>query len=115
MDVTDCAAGFIMETSPWNNISCEIVEKILIYVPSTDMVYNRPWVCKMGMNILLQPRFWIRKLKNIHVTISEEIRSVLLGFEENVQVACLYQACLNEERAVCNNKYKCPLSYNGHI
>ena len=87
----------------WQHLPQEVLEKILINVPTSDLSLNKVWVCKMWTPILQKPMFWTRKLLDINITVEDKIKSALAEFEEKIQVASLYHASLNEEQKILKN------------
>ena len=84
----------------WENIPYEILEKILLDVPSYQISLNKSWVCKRWTNIILQHQFWLKKIKKHGVNIDYDIWCVLQEFENNKIVTCLFYASVYLEYCI---------------
>lgn len=90
-----------MDPRYFDKISDEILEKILLDVPTSQIQFNGPWVCKTWRKIIWKRQFWVQKLKKDGFVIENE-RGLwsLLGkkkCDNKETAACLYYAALYRE------------------
>ncbi|CAL4156820.1 unnamed protein product, partial [Meganyctiphanes norvegica] len=89
-----------MDPRYWDRIPDEILENILIDVPTYQIPLNEAWICKRWTRIILHSQFWVHKLKNHDISIDDKIWSVLQEFSNTERVSCLYYTSLYQEHHI---------------
>ena len=75
----------------------EILENILINVPTRQISFNKTWICKKITRIILNPLFWLKKLKVKGIYIDAKILAFLQEFTNTEKVHILYYTSLSRE------------------
>ncbi|CAL4104829.1 unnamed protein product [Meganyctiphanes norvegica] len=82
------------DSSHFDSLPTEILEKIFLDVPPEDIPCHMPWVCKTWSDIVQKPNYWRNRAKTLNLKITPDEWTVLQLHDDRLaSERCLWMVC----------------------